>query len=110
MPDRDATTIGDLIYYQYAKIIAKSAFEAPDGSRGQGKALRVREAGVRGIGRGSQELWGDRRRGTLKVHFEPTSHPWFSSLLSTSCVGLCVHCQGLTPSAISWGNDTDEGG
>jgi len=53
------TAIGDLIYYQYAKIIAKSAFAAPDGSRGQGKALRVREADVRGIGKGSQELWGD---------------------------------------------------
>jgi len=32
MPDRDVTTIGDLIDYQYAKIIAKSAFAAPDGS------------------------------------------------------------------------------
>jgi len=76
MPDRDATTIGDLIYYQYAKIIAKSAFGVHDGARGQGKALRVREADVRGIGKGSQELWGDRRRGTLKVHFEPTSPSW----------------------------------
>ena len=26
MPDRDVTTIRDLIYYQYAKIIARSAF------------------------------------------------------------------------------------
>jgi hypothetical protein len=31
MPDRDVNTIRDLIYYQYAKIIAKSAFAAPDG-------------------------------------------------------------------------------
>ena len=58
MPDRVVTTIGDLIYYQYAKIIAKSAFAAPDGSRGQGKALRVREAGVRGIGKGGIECEG----------------------------------------------------
>ena len=29
MHDRDVTTIGDLIYYQYANIIAKSAFAAP---------------------------------------------------------------------------------
>ena len=26
MPDRDVTTIRDLIHYQYAKIIARSAF------------------------------------------------------------------------------------
>jgi hypothetical protein len=31
MPDRDVKTIRDLIYYQYAKIIAKSAFHMPDG-------------------------------------------------------------------------------
>jgi hypothetical protein len=33
MPDRDVQTIQDLIYYQYAKIIAKSAFSAPDGKK-----------------------------------------------------------------------------
>jgi len=31
MPDRDVKTIRDLIYYQYAKIIARSAFSAIDG-------------------------------------------------------------------------------
>lgn len=31
MPDRDVKTIKDLIYYQYAKIIAKRAFATPDG-------------------------------------------------------------------------------
>jgi hypothetical protein len=31
MPDRDVATIRDLIHYQYAKIIAKSAFAASDG-------------------------------------------------------------------------------
>ena len=31
MPDRDLATIRDLIYYQYATIIAKSAFTASDG-------------------------------------------------------------------------------
>ena len=31
MPDREVATIRDLIYYQYAKIIAKSAFAASDG-------------------------------------------------------------------------------
>lgn len=31
MPDRDVKTILDQIYFQYAKIIAKSAFNLPDG-------------------------------------------------------------------------------
>ncbi len=42
MPDRDVTFIGDLIYYQYAKIIAKNAFAAPDGES-------------------SLKLWGDKK-------------------------------------------------
>ena len=50
MPDRDVTTIGDLIDYQYAKIIAKSAFGAPDGREAKGRHYgfvkkRVRELG-----------------------------------------------------------------
>src|SRR5271157_4293979 len=31
MPDRDVNTIRDIIHYQYATIIAKSAFAASDG-------------------------------------------------------------------------------
>ena len=31
MPDRDVETIQDLIFYQYAKIIARRAFSVPDG-------------------------------------------------------------------------------
>jgi hypothetical protein len=31
MPDKDVTTIQDLIYYQYSKIIARRAFAAEDG-------------------------------------------------------------------------------
>lgn len=31
MPDREVTCIRDIIYYQYAKIIAKSAFHLNDG-------------------------------------------------------------------------------
>lgn len=31
MPDREVRTIQDLIYYQYAKIIARRAFSASDG-------------------------------------------------------------------------------
>ena len=37
MPDRDVMTIGDLISYQYAKIIAKSAFGVPDGREAKGR-------------------------------------------------------------------------
>ena len=37
MPDRDVTTIGDLIYYQYANIIAKSVFGLPDGREAKGR-------------------------------------------------------------------------
>lgn len=33
MPDKEVKTIKGLIYYQYAKIIAKSAFLIPDGER-----------------------------------------------------------------------------
>ena len=36
MPDRDVTTIKDLIYYQYAKTIARSAFSVPDGTAAKG--------------------------------------------------------------------------
>ena len=32
LPDRDVRTIRDLIHYQYAKIIARSAFSVPDGT------------------------------------------------------------------------------
>lgn len=31
MPDRDVSTVRDLIYYQHVRIIAKSAFAASDG-------------------------------------------------------------------------------
>jgi len=31
MPDRDVETIRDLIFYQYAKIVARRAFAAADG-------------------------------------------------------------------------------
>lgn len=33
MPDKDVKTIQDLIYYQYAKIIARRAFSVPDGKK-----------------------------------------------------------------------------
>ena len=36
LPDRDVRTIRDLIHYQYAKIIARSAFSVPDGTAAKG--------------------------------------------------------------------------
>ena len=36
LPDRDVRTIRDLIRYQYAKIIARSAFSVPDGATTKG--------------------------------------------------------------------------
>jgi len=53
MPDRDVMTIGDLICYRCAKIIAKSAFGVPDGREAKGQALPVRDW------EGSHELWGN---------------------------------------------------
>ena len=50
MPDRDVTTIGDLIYYQYAKIIAKSAFGVPDGREAKGKHYRFVKQAFGGLG------------------------------------------------------------
>jgi hypothetical protein len=37
MPDRDVSTTKDLIFYQYAKIIARRAFSLPDGVEVKGK-------------------------------------------------------------------------
>ena len=39
-PDIEVETIQDLIFYQYAKIIAKRAFSALD-ERGEAKTLRI---------------------------------------------------------------------
>ena len=37
MPDRDVETIQDLFFYQYAKLIARSAFQVTDGREAKGK-------------------------------------------------------------------------
>jgi 5-methylcytosine-specific restriction endonuclease McrA len=37
MPDRDVQTIRHLIYYQYAKVIARRAFSSADGMQAKGK-------------------------------------------------------------------------
>jgi hypothetical protein len=37
MPDRDVETTRDLIFYQYAKLIARSAFKENDGESAKGR-------------------------------------------------------------------------
>jgi len=37
MPDRDVRTIRDLIFYQYAKVIARRAFSLADGKAAKGQ-------------------------------------------------------------------------
>ncbi len=39
MPDRDVKTIRDLIFYLYAKIIARRAFDAADGKAAKEQSL-----------------------------------------------------------------------
>jgi hypothetical protein len=51
MHDRDITAIGDLIYYQYAKIIAKSAFGVANGREAKGKHYGFVKQGLRKLGR-----------------------------------------------------------
>jgi len=58
MPDRDVTTIGDLIYYQYAKIIAKSAFGAPDGREAKGRHYGFVKQTFGELGRGVKNCGG----------------------------------------------------
>ena len=54
------TTIGDLIYYQYAKIIAKSAFGVPDGRAAKGKHYRFVKQMFRELRRGVKNCGGKR--------------------------------------------------
>ena len=50
MPDRDVMTIGDLIYYQYAKIIAKSASGVAEGRETKGRHCGLVKERFRGLG------------------------------------------------------------
>ena len=64
MPDRDVKTIQDLIYYQYAKIIARRAFDVPDGKEAKGrhygfikKMFRELKSGVKSWSDITREDW-----------------------------------------------------
>jgi len=77
MPDRDVDTIGDLIYYQHAKIIVKSAFGVPDGGEEKGGHYGFVKGKFRGLGGGARDAAGS-RRGKSFLDFSRTSplpHP-----------------------------------
>ena len=54
MWDRDVITIGDLIYCQHAKIIAKRAFGVAEGREARGKQYGCGKERFRGLGRESR--------------------------------------------------------
>ena len=64
MPDRDVKTIQDLIYYQYAKIIARRAFGAADGKEAKAQAygfikqtFRELKSGIKSWSEITREDW-----------------------------------------------------
>ncbi len=65
MPDRDVSTIRDLIYYQHAKIIAKSAFAASDAREAKGGHYGLIKQTFRELKSGAKARsdcsWGDDR-------------------------------------------------
>jgi hypothetical protein len=64
MPDRDVETIRDLIFYQYAKIMARRAFGAADGKEAKKqhygfikKTFRELQRGVKSWSEITREDW-----------------------------------------------------
>lgn len=58
MPDRGVKTIRELIYYQYSKIIAKSAFELPDGVEAKYRHYGFIKSTFKGLKYGTKS-WSD---------------------------------------------------
>jgi hypothetical protein len=58
MPDQEVTTIRDLIYYQYAKIVARSAFGDPDGRAAKSKHYGFIKNTYRAL-RNGRKNWSD---------------------------------------------------
>jgi len=58
MPDREVQTIRDLIYYQYAKIVARSAFGAPDGKSAKAGHYGFIKKTFRGLKSG-EKTWSE---------------------------------------------------
>jgi hypothetical protein len=61
MPDRDVRSVEDLIYYQYAKIVAKSAFGGPDGREAKGRSYGFIKQTFRALKSG-QKSWSETTR------------------------------------------------
>lgn len=58
MPDREVQTLRDLVYYQYAKLIARSAFEQPDGMAAKGSHYGFIKNTFRAL-RDGRKQWSD---------------------------------------------------
>lgn len=58
MPDREVETVRHLIYYQYAKIIARSAFKTPDGKVAKTKHYGFIKETLRDLKSG-RKTWSD---------------------------------------------------
>ena len=58
MPDREVETIQDLIYYQYAKVIARSAFAVPNGKVAKSQHYGFIKNTFRQLKRG-QKSWSE---------------------------------------------------
>ena len=58
MPDRDVQSIRDLIYYQYAKLVARSAFSQADGKAAKAKHYGFIKTTFRDLKSGKKS-WSD---------------------------------------------------
>jgi len=58
MPDKEVKTIRDLIFYQYAKIIARSAFKCDDGLQAKKSSYGFIKTKFREL-RDNKEKWSD---------------------------------------------------
>jgi len=58
MPDREVQTLRDLLYYQYAKLIARSAFKQPNGMAAKGSHYGFIKQTFRDL-RDGRKQWSD---------------------------------------------------
>jgi len=58
MPDREVKTVRDIIYYQYAKVIARSAFKEGDGKAAKAKHYGFIKQTFRALKSGEKK-WSD---------------------------------------------------
>jgi hypothetical protein len=85
MPDRDVSTIRDLINYQYATIIAKSAFAASDGESS------LKHRGDKKLYDFIPPILPSAAAATAQVH--PTQATWTGTARSPSAIS--IGCWGV---------------